>query len=157
MRGQISISLEREPSYFAADAIAGSRPSNHCGDRSGPSGLDGERFRVPLSYINGEPIRVGYLGGLRLDHTRRGRFDIVRRGFEFLRELHADDPLPLYLTSIIADNDGAVRLLERGLPRMPTYRRLGEWITLIMSIAVMPLWYSKPAQLMRPKKICPAF
>jgi hypothetical protein len=48
-----------------------------------------------------------------------------------LRELHNSLGVRLYLTSIASDNVVARRLLERGLPGMPTYRPLCEFVTLV--------------------------
>jgi hypothetical protein len=88
---------------------------------------------VRKRYLNGEPARVGYLGGLRLDRSCRGRFATIRQGYQFFRELHERDPADFYLTSIVADNKPARRFLERGLPGMPAYQRLGEWVTLLFA------------------------
>jgi hypothetical protein len=76
---------------------------------------------------------VGSLGGLRLDAAARGRARIVRRGYDFFRRLHeqAGGP-PLYLTAIAEDNVPARRLLERGLPGMPTYHPVGRLVTLVI-------------------------
>jgi len=84
-------------------------------------------------FINGRPMRVGYLGGLRLDASCRGRTSILLRGYEFFRKLHEEGAgPPIYLTSILGDNLPARRLLERGLRGMPTYRFLGEFVTLVI-------------------------
>jgi len=131
MPGRISLSLEREPSYFAAAGIEGPEHQTIVA-------LEGERVICAGSisarqrFINGAPMRVGYLGGLRMDASRRGRAAIIRRGYDFFRHLHEQGGPPLYLTSIVADNLPARRLLERGLKGMPTYRFLGEFVTLII-------------------------
>jgi hypothetical protein len=50
-----------------------------------------------------------------------------------LHQLHRNDGgPPIYLTSILADNLPARRLLEHGLPGMPHYRFLGEFVTLVI-------------------------
>ena len=71
-------------------------------------------------FVNGQPYRVGYLGGLRLDApVKPDAIDILRRGYEFFRELQTDKPADFYFTSIAADNAPARKFLERGLPGMP--------------------------------------
>jgi hypothetical protein len=130
MLGRITLSLEREPSYFAAAALEGTDHRTIVAvedDRVICAGSVSTRER----YVNGQPARVGYLGGLRLDAAARGRIGVLRRGYEFFRQLHEvfNGP-PLYLTAIIDDNLPARRLLERGLPGMPVYRPLGRLITL---------------------------
>ena len=131
MPGQISLSLEREPSYFAAAAIEGP-------EHQTVIGIEGERvicvgsISARQRFINGVPMRVGYLGGLRVDASYHGRAAIIRRGYDFFRRLHEQGGPSIYLTSIIADNIAARRLLERNLKGMPTYRFLGEFVTLII-------------------------
>jgi len=76
---------------------------------------------------------VGYLGGLRLDARFAGRFDILRRGYRFFRQLQEGAPADFYFTSIAADNERARTFLERGLPGMPRYEFICEFVTLIIS------------------------
>jgi hypothetical protein len=130
MKGRISISLEREPSYFAAAAIEGEHQTivAYEGDRVVCAGSVSARER----FINGKAMRVGYLGGLRLDSSCRGRTSIVRRGYEMFRKLHEAGGPPIYLTSIAEDNEPARRLLEAGIRGMPTYRFLGKLVTFVV-------------------------
>lgn len=131
MAGMIRLSLEREPSFFAAAAPEGSEHQTIVA-------LEDQRvvavgnISARQRFINGRPMRVGYLGALRLDAACRGRASILRRGYEFFRKLHEQGGPPIYLTSIIADNLSARRFLEKGLSGMPTYRYLGEFVTLII-------------------------
>jgi hypothetical protein len=131
MAGDVRISLEREPSYFAAAALEGHEHRTIIareGDRVVCAGGVSTRDR----FVNGAPTRVGYLGGLRLDHAYRGRVSVIRRGFEMFRQLHEQSGIPIYFTSIMEENLPARRLLERGLEGMPTYHFLGEFITLVV-------------------------
>jgi hypothetical protein len=132
MRGQISLSLEREPSYFVAAANEGPQHQAIVATQRGRVICAGS-VSSRLRFINGQPMHVGYLGGLRLDASARNRASIIRRGYELFHRLHDEQGgPPLYLTSIVADNLPARRLLERGLPGMPTYHFLGELITLVI-------------------------
>jgi hypothetical protein len=94
--------------------------------------------------VNGQPRRVGYLGGLRLDSRATGRFDILRRGYEFFRELQADRPADFYFTSIAADNFPARKFLERGLPGMPAYEFIGEFVTVLLPMESWTSVHSEP-------------
>jgi hypothetical protein len=76
---------------------------------------------------------VGYLGGLRLDRRFAGRFDILRRGYNFFREVQQEAPADFYFTSIAADNKRARTFLERGLRGMPRYESVCEFVTLMIS------------------------
>lgn len=131
--GSIRVSLQREPSYFGAAKMEG--PEHHAivalaGAEVVGMGSISTRHR----FVNGVPACVGYLGGLRLAPSVQGRFDIIRRGYAFLRQ-HCDRiGLESIFTSIAADNERASRLLERGVPGLPTYAPAGELATLLLRV-----------------------
>src|SRR5258708_2551426 len=133
--GELTLTLEREPDYFLGSRLPGVLEDQTI------LALEGDRVvciggcSVRERYINGRRQRVGYLGGLRLDHSVRGRFDIVRRGYKFFAEIAQDPPPEYYFTSITSDNLRSIRLLERGLPGMPSYRFLSEFVTLLIPIS----------------------
>lgn len=133
MRGAISVSFEREPGYFHGTQIAGADDQTILAFAQGRLVCMG-RCSVRERYVNGEIRRVGYLSDLRLDHTASGRFDILRRGYRFFHELERADPADFYFTSITADNARSVRFLERGLPGMPRYERLADFVTLLIPV-----------------------
>ena len=129
--GNISLSFEREPNYFAASPIAG--PFHQtlavCEEKTGKLMGMGDRSVRPL-WVNGNVRTIGYFSGLRADEEyRRGlalaRF--VQHGFEKYAEWHCDGRAPFYIISIIADNLPARRLLTaglKGLPQLREYTRL---------------------------------
>jgi hypothetical protein len=62
--GSISVTLEREPSFFGAAAVEGREHQTVVAleqDRIVAAGSISARHR----FINGQPMRVGYLGALR--------------------------------------------------------------------------------------------
>ena len=133
MRGEISISFEREPNIFHGTQIAGAEDQTILAfekDRLVCIGRCSFRDR----YINGGARRVGYLSDLRLARTAQGRFDILRRGYRFFHELQDDYPADFYFTSVSADNLRSIRFLERGLPGMPLYERLADFVTLLIPV-----------------------
>jgi hypothetical protein len=129
MRGAISVSLEREPNYFI-DFPGETKTTIIARAQSRLVCVGSCAFRS--RFVNGIPRRVGYLGALRLDAPFAGRFDILRRGYKFFHELQMEEPADFYFTSIAADNTSARRFLERGLPGMPTYELIGEFVTLLV-------------------------
>jgi hypothetical protein len=131
MQGRISISVEREPDFFAAAVVEGPEHQTIVAIEDGRVVATGS-ISARQRFINGEPMRVGYLGGLRLDQSCRGRPEIIRRGYEVFKNIHERGGPPIYLSSIVAGNQAALRFLERGLKGMPTYRFLGELVTLII-------------------------
>jgi hypothetical protein len=131
MRGGISLSFEREPDYFADAGLPAEMKQTIIARRAGRVVCAGS-CTVRRRFVNGNPCRVGYLGGLRLDESVAGKFGIVRRGYEFFRAIQADAPADFYFTSIAADNERARRLLERGLPGMPLYEYIGDYPTILL-------------------------
>ena len=131
MRGRITLTFEREPDYFADADLPGTEKQTVIASENNRVVCAGS-CAIRERFINGEPRRVGYLGGLRLDARATGRFDILRRGYEFFRELQTDAPADYYFTSIAADNAPARKFLERGLPGMPAYEFVGEFVTTLL-------------------------
>lgn len=132
MSGRIVLTFEREPDYFADAGLPGTEKQTVIASENNRVICAGS-CAIRERFINGEPRRVGYLGGLRLDARATGRFDILRRGYEFFRELQSDAPADYYFTSIAADNAPARKFLERGLPGMPAYEFVGEFVTVLLS------------------------
>lgn len=131
--GRITLTFEREPDYFADSDWPGSEKQTIIAredDRVVCVGNCSLRQR----FVNGKACRVGYLGALRLDRRVAGRFDILRRGYEFFRALQSNNPADYYFTSIAADNQPARRFLERGLSGMPTYEFAGEFVTVLLLV-----------------------
>ncbi|WP_419612165.1 hypothetical protein, partial [Thiolapillus sp.] len=55
------------------------------------------------AWINGSTQHLGYLADLRGDPAYRGS-TLLARGYRFLRQLHEDDPVPLYYSLILDGN-----------------------------------------------------
>ena len=135
MHGDITITREREPSYFAGTNIAGAEDETIvASERDEVVGI--ANCSIRRRYVNGELRRVGYLGELRLSRSVQGRFDVLRRGFQFYAKGHQHDPAEIYFTSIAADNERSLRFLERGLPGMPRYDFLTEFVTVLIPVRV---------------------
>jgi hypothetical protein len=133
MAGQISLSLEREPDCFIEACHSGTEHQTIAAHERGRIVCVGTcAFRQ--RFVNGEPRRVGYLGGLRLDAWLGGRFDILRRGYRFFHELQRANPADFYFTAVAADNERARQFLERGLPGMPRYEHLGDFVTMLIPV-----------------------
>jgi len=137
MPGQIALTFEREPNYFADADLPETEKQTIIARENGRAVCVGN-YSLRQRFVNGKSCRVGYLGGLRLDARVAGRFDILRRGFEFFRKLQADNPADYYFTSIAAHNLPARKFLERGLPGMPSYEFVSEFVTLLLPVKHQP-------------------
>ncbi len=134
MPGRISLTFEREPDFFAGTSE---------GELTIMAREEGRvvcvgRCTTRMHFIEGVPRHVAYLGELRLDAAARGRLSVVREGYQFCRHVQRETPAEAMFTSIAADNRPAIRLLERGLPGMPRYRFLTEYVTAVISVPTRP-------------------
>jgi len=134
MPGAVRFSFEREPDYFGALCVEG-RQSEVLVCRETGTGrvrATGHRSIKPV-FVNGQPMPVGYLSGLRLEEpVRNGR--ILGRGYQFLRERHADGRAPFYLTTIMEDNRHATAALLSGRCGLPKYHDFGRFCCMAISL-----------------------
>ncbi len=139
MAGAIEVSLEREPNAFLAAPVEGHRHHAIVAREAGGDRAIGMASRsVYTGFLNGEPRPIGYLGQLRLDPAYRGRPRLLSQGFALLESLRDRQDLPFDLTSIVADNRVARRVLAARLPGLPEYRELEPFTTLII-----PVWRAR--------------
>jgi hypothetical protein len=149
MEGEIRVSLEREPNVFLAAAVEG-EPHRTIVARDPEGGIVGMGNRsVWNAFVNGEPCRLGYLSELRMDRAHRGRKRLLTTGYDLIRSFRSPEELPFDLTSIVADNEVARRLLGAGLPGLPTYREIAEWTTLIVPTTSRPRFRNPGVQIRR--------
>lgn len=137
MEGAVQVSFQREPSFFGSTGLAGADDDTilaFLGDELAGMG----RLTVRPCWAHGAERRVAYLGELRLGSLARGRSDIVRGGFEHIRDLCHRHAAEVVFTSVAADNHRARRLLERGLRGFPRYRYLAEFVTLLIPVRRAP-------------------
>ena len=142
MGGRISVAFHREPSWFAGAVVDGrSRQVVACRDlRTGRIIGFGCRSNRRCVRQRLGPRTVGYLSGLRIlpEHRNLG---LLARGFAFFRELHRDDQVRFYLSTIAAGNELAEAVLTAGRAGLPSYHpRSGGRITPL----VIPLARRRP-------------
>jgi len=133
MEGEIRLTLEREPDYFIAAAVEGTRHAVATArvPATGKIVAMGSRSVRPC-FINGQSTMLPYLGGFRVDPEARGRRRDMGRTYSCLRSLRKEDEPPFCLTSMAADNLAARRLLNAGIPGLPIYRQIESVSTLAM-------------------------
>jgi len=135
MGGWVQVALEREPRYFAELVRGEEHQAIIARDHSTGECVGMCARSVRSAYVNGMARSLGYIGELRIAPHYRHRFRIIREGFATLRaELHEPQRTPFYLTSIIADNHAARRLLECEIPGKPTYRPFAVYNTLAIRV-----------------------
>lgn len=133
MGGLVRLSLEREPDSRLAAGIEGDAYHAVVAREKATGRVVGVGARsVREVWFNGRRVRMGYLSTLRRDPKVLGFRHLLRDGFDLLESARGEEELPFDLTSVIADNRAARRALERGLPGLPHYKPLCDWVTLIL-------------------------
>lgn len=139
MSGMIQVAMTREPDARIAAGVEGMRHARFLvRDTQGRLVGMGTRSTRPV-FVGGAPVLQGYLGQLRSVPGACG-FKRLRSGFATLERARKPDELDYDLTAIVADNEPARRLLERGLPGLPTYHALADMESLVMTTRRPPPW-----------------
>jgi hypothetical protein len=123
--GPISVTFEREPSFFDSCRIRGDF-FQACLGRDRKTGKIiglGTRSVAP-GFINGESMPLGYLSDLRLEQQYRGG-TLIARGYRFLQQLHEDRRARLYTTVIFSENQAALTTIASGRAGLPRYHDQG--------------------------------
>jgi hypothetical protein len=132
--GRVTVTFEREPDFWTGCAVTGD-DSRILVARDEHGEIAGVACRsVRDVFVNGRPLRIGYLGQLRIDDRFRGRW-LISRGFNLLRRLHEVDPVPAYLTSIIQNNREATGVLVDHPRRVfPGFYPVAQYSTLALEL-----------------------
>lgn len=83
-------------------------------------------------FLNGAETELGYLGGLRVVPRYRHRLSVLRDGYASLVRLSPQGRRGLCFSAIACDNRPARRILEAGLPALPRYRAINDFVTLAL-------------------------
>lgn len=134
MPGTISVTFQREPSYFDAAVVDGSfRQTIVCRDRVAKRIAGFCSRSVRTRYVNGAPQPVGYLSLLRLLSEYRN-IGLVARGYKCIRQLHRDGRTGLYLTTIAKGNELAISTLTSARTHLPRYHPAGDYYTVVVPV-----------------------
>jgi hypothetical protein len=128
MQGDISLSLNRDPSFFASVEVEGSDGKVMIARASTDHRVTalGHICAKPC-YVNAhpQPSPVGYLSSLRIEEKLRGSFLFIKC-FQYLKKVHGQFNFsPYYLTTIMEDNEKAKKILESGRAGLPKYNDFG--------------------------------
>ena len=128
IKGDISISFRREPSFFHGCTVQGDTAQIFkCVDNKKDIIGLGSRFLLN-TYINGKSARTGYLSDLRLQSKYRGS-RIIFQAYNFLKRCHVVEPVALYYSMILEGNNTALRVLTKSRCNLPCYRDIGRFLT----------------------------
>jgi hypothetical protein len=123
--GNIEVTFEREPDFFAGSEVRGSLNQTIAVRDLKENKIVGIASRsVATAFVNGRPTELGYLSDLRLSPEYRSG-SLLARGYRFLKELHTDGRALLYTTAIFAENTRALAMLTAGRAGLPVYHPMG--------------------------------
>jgi hypothetical protein len=134
MPGAITLSFQREPSFIQAEQ-AGNITSQIivCKDQQRGQIVGMGSRSIRLVYIDGKPERIGYLSMLRSLPEVRGNIGLAR-GYHYLHELHKDNAVPYYFTTILDENIQASTLLTSSRAGLPCYRPVAHLHTYLIPL-----------------------
>lgn len=132
MPGDLSLTLEREPRYSYGAAVEGDVHQTVIAHRGTQAVGIGSRS-TRLAYINGSVHKLGYLSQLRIDATARGKH-IAPKGYAQIAAWHREDDCPFYVTTVIAKNPIARKVLEAEWEPKPTYKPYGKSSALLLPV-----------------------
>lgn len=136
--GAVRLSYEREPAFHAADAVLGDRVDTLVG-RLAPGGAPVAVVQRASRtvFVGGEPVRVGYIGGLRARPDRTVQ-TLVGQGWTRLRALHDADRAPVTFLAVTAENAPVRRLLALGRGDAPAVAPVADVVTLAFVVRRHP-------------------
>jgi len=134
MPGDVTLSFQREPSFIQAER-AGNITSQIlvCKDQQKGQIVGMGSRSIRLVYIDGKPELIGYLSMLRGLPQVRGNIGLAR-GYHYLRELHKDNAVPYYFTTILDENTQARALLTSGRAGLPCYQPVAHLSTYLIPL-----------------------
>ena len=125
--GKIAISYERDPDFAIGCKATGENVAVLVARDLESAALAGVACRSEREvYVNAAPMRLGYLGQLRIDRRYRGRW-LLSRGYSVLKRLHEQNPVPAYLAAVTAENrEAAGVLIEKPRKLYPSFRQVAQ-------------------------------
>lgn len=138
MSGDISLSFEREPSYFIAEKFGNLKTETMLITDEESNHIVGVASRsTRYAYIDGIKRKIGYLSNLRGEEGVRNS-TLLARGYKFLKKLHRDREVDFYLSTIFSDNKIAQKILTSQRVGLPIYEDIGEFITGFIPLTIAP-------------------
>ena len=134
--GRVRVSFEREPDASLAASIEGDRHDVLLARDAVSRDVVAITMRSERDvFVNGEVARVGYLGGFRVDARCRRLRSVLHDGFAFCRSRDPGPNSGMLLTSFVADNVGARRLLiDRRTATSPVFAPVSALTTFVLPV-----------------------
>ncbi|HEY0882031.1 MAG TPA: hypothetical protein VGD87_10900, partial [Archangium sp.] len=128
MRGELVLSTQREPDFFALYGMQRVEPFTYVGEDEGGGLVGMATALIRDGWLDGQPARVGYLGDLRIRFDRARTFG--RFFGDFFDQLCERTGCNHYYTAILASNRAALNALTRRKGKrtnQPYYSKLHDF------------------------------
>jgi hypothetical protein len=131
MPGRLTISFQREPNYFLGCPSMGHFWQVIVARHLPDGNIAGVMCRAIRPYwINGQCVNLGYIGQIRIAEQYRSQW-LLWRGFDFFRNLHADNRTSTYF-GVISDENTIARglLIDKPSRHFPKAHHIASIYTL---------------------------
>ena len=125
MDAKLVVNIDRSPDYFCLAGLQGNNPAIFVAEKDGKIiGIVGVSFRDV--YFKGEKIRIGYIGGIKIDHACRNSL-VAFRLMKHVADYLSDSPIKFAVILVMGNNANMNALLSgrAGIPPfdcLATYR-----------------------------------
>ncbi len=125
MDAKLVVNIDRSPDYFCLAGLQGNDPAIFVAEKSGKIiGIVGVSFRDV--YFKGEKIRIGYIGGIKIDHACRNSM-VAFRLMKHVADYLSESPIKFAVILVMGNNASMSALLSgrAGIPPfdcLATYR-----------------------------------
>lgn len=121
-KGNISLLYTRRPDAYNSFMYEGQEVSLEvCRDTQNGRIVGIGAVALRQVYVNGKPEYVGYLFALRVRKEFRNVYKLVNRGYDYLYSCPAVKKASYFITTILEENEYAIKLLEKKRSFMPLY------------------------------------
>lgn len=124
MDAKLAVNIDRSPDYFSLAGLQGNDPAIFVAEKDGKLiGAVGISFRDV--YFKGEKIRIGYIGGIKIDHTCGNSF-VAFRLMKHVAEYLSDTPVKFGVILVMGENR-AMNALLSGRAGIPPFDRIAGY------------------------------
>ena len=134
IRGEITLSFEREPDYFraASEGSAGTYTVVVRDPKSRRIACFGD-VGLRHVFLNGQSVRAAYLSSWRVGSDWRGRPELLEAGLDFISSLQQERlSAEVFYSAIVADNTAARRRLETRRSGLASFHPVDDLVTYLV-------------------------
>jgi len=134
MDAKLAVNIDRSPDYFSLAGLQGNDPAIFVAEKSGEIiGIVGVSFRDV--YFKSEKIRIGYIGGIKIDYTCRNSL-VTFRLMKHVTDYLSDSPIK-FAVILVMGNNATMNALLSGRANIPPFDCLATyWIKYLLPFRI---------------------